>query len=725
MQAPTIRQLVLVWAALVLALVNPASSALECVVGTGSGTCTESALNACLPGGGSFDGTVTFNCGASPVTITVTSTKTISADTTIDGGSLITISGGHSVGVFSVNTGVKFTVQNLTIANGNIAGGNGAGGIDNGGALTVANSTLSGNSAGATAGAIYNNNDGTLTVTSSTFNGNNSGAGAGAIYNGGALTVTNSTFVNNSAASVGGAILNGGTLTVTNSTLSGNSAGASGGAIYNGGCVSGKPCLATFKNTIVASGGENCSGAIIDGGNNIDDSATCGFTGTGCTSTSGSSFCHTNPHLDPAGLANNGGPTQTIALLAGSPAIDAGDETICSDPPVNNLDQRGYPRPGTGATTCSIGSYEYNSLPDCCQCPTSCAAPVDGSCAECAVVFGAACESEQLCVAHTPTPTPTVTLTQTPTLSPTPTPTATKTPGAGDCCQCASFCAAPVSGTCGGCVVVFRASCTGGSLCIASTATATATVTATATQTRTPTTPPATNTPAPLVGIDDCCQCPDFCAAPVSGTCGGCGVVVGASCTGGVQCATRTPTPTASVTATPTNMPTSTATYTLTVTPTVTSLPSVTPTPTRTPTATPCSCAGDCNCNGGVTVDEILTMVNIALGNTPVTTCEAGDANHDGQITVDEILTAVNHALNGCPARICGGIAGLPCGTDEVCDLRDSTCLIADLVGTCVNRPGAYPEIYDPVCGCDAVTYSNECLRLAAGATLAHVGECR
>jgi hypothetical protein len=40
--------------------------------------------------------------------------------------------------------------------------------------------------------------------------------------------------------------------------------------------------------------------------------------------------------------------------------------------------------------------------------------------------------------------------------------------------------------------------------------------------------------------------------------------------------------------------------------------------------------------------------VNIALGNTPVTTCEPGDANHDGQITVDEILTAVNNALNGC-----------------------------------------------------------------------------
>ena len=113
--------------ALLLQCLALPSRALACVVGTGTGaSCTESALTACLPGGGS----VTFNCGGA-ATITVTSTKTISADTTIDGGSLITISGGNSVGVFSVNTGVKFTVQNLTIANGNSATA-GGGGISNG-----------------------------------------------------------------------------------------------------------------------------------------------------------------------------------------------------------------------------------------------------------------------------------------------------------------------------------------------------------------------------------------------------------------------------------------------------------------------------------------------------------------------------------------------------------------------------------------------------------------
>ena len=62
----------------------------------------------------------------------------------------------------------------------------------------------------------------------------------------------------------------------------------------------------------------------------------------------------------------------------------------------------------------------------------------------------------------------------------------------------------------------------------------------------------------------------------------------------------------------------------------------------------PRPCAGDCNDDGTVTVDDILTMVNIALGSTPVGDCLAGDANYDGHVTVDEILTAVNNALNGC-----------------------------------------------------------------------------
>jgi hypothetical protein len=59
-------------------------------------------------------------------------------------------------------------------------------------------------------------------------------------------------------------------------------------------------------------------------------------------------------------------------------------------------------------------------------------------------------------------------------------------------------------------------------------------------------------------------------------------------------------------------------------------------------------CVGDCGEDGQVTVDEVLTMVELALGNSPVSNCPRGDSCGDDQITVDEILTAVNNALNGC-----------------------------------------------------------------------------
>jgi hypothetical protein len=60
------------------------------------------------------------------------------------------------------------------------------------------------------------------------------------------------------------------------------------------------------------------------------------------------------------------------------------------------------------------------------------------------------------------------------------------------------------------------------------------------------------------------------------------------------------------------------------------------------------TCVGDCGGDGVVTVDELLTMVNIALGDTPASHCPAGDGNEDGAITIDEILAAVNNVLAGC-----------------------------------------------------------------------------
>lgn len=117
---------------------------------------------------------------------------------------------------------------------------------------------------------------------------------------------------------------------------------------------------------------------------------------------------------------------------------------------------------------------------------------------------------------------------------------------------------------------------------------------------------------------------------------------------------TGTPTATATPTQDPTAAPTRTATVALTSTstPTATATPTTTPVATATPTpttiATPKPCVGDCHGLIEVSVGDLITMVNVALGNAALSACSAGDANGDGQITVDEILKAVGNGLNGC-----------------------------------------------------------------------------
>jgi UDP-3-O-[3-hydroxymyristoyl] glucosamine N-acyltransferase len=211
--------------------------------------------------------------------------------------------------------------------------------------LDVVNSTVMGNIAMGDGGGIYNNT-GTLELATSTVSGNSAADHGGGIYHVAqfgtrTVTLTNSTVSSNSAVE-GGGIFNRATLSLTNSTVAGNSTEDShGGGVYNAGGT------LELINSIVAAqaGGEDCIGSIMSLGHNLDSDGTCGLTAP-------SDIPDTDPRLGP--LADNGGPTETHALLPGSPAIDAGDDGVCPA-----TDQRGIERPQGAA--CDIGAYEYES----------------------------------------------------------------------------------------------------------------------------------------------------------------------------------------------------------------------------------------------------------------------------------------------------------------------------------------------------------------------------
>ncbi len=285
------------------------------------------------------------------------------------------------------------TVSNSTVSD-NSTSGYGGGGIYSGGSyagltLIVSDSTLSGNSTGGsgTGGGIYfGEDDGTLMVSNCALSSNSAGLGGG-IYNyafggtqvvsnctlsdnsaefGGGiynaypsttLTVDNSTLAGNSAElGDGGGIYNASGLRVVNSSLAGNSASSSNSAYGHGGGLANEGGSATLNNTIVAestSGGDLYlpSGSISGGNDLIGDGSDLGnFTNS----------VQGNPLLAP--LGNYGGPTQTMALLPGSPAIDAGSVALAVDAQGNPLttDQRGagFPRVVNGAV--DIGAFESN-----------------------------------------------------------------------------------------------------------------------------------------------------------------------------------------------------------------------------------------------------------------------------------------------------------------------------------------------------------------------------
>jgi hypothetical protein len=269
--------------------------------------------------------------------------------------------------------GIRNDRRTVTITDSTLSGNSGSdgGGIFNGGTLTVTASTLNGNFVRSYGGGI--SNSGTLTVTDSTLSGNSAGTGGGGIFSGLAATVTiTASTLSRNSANQGGGILNISPLIVSNSTISGNTASghstaggigniasdvtvlllnctisnntvtgsdATGTQLFSGRLGGSGNAIIQLRNTIISGDGSrpnvfaDTNGTFVSQGHNLSSDDGSGFlTGDG-------DLTNVDPLLGP--LQDNGGPTWTMALLPGSPAIDAGDNTDAPD-----WDQRGpgFPR---------------------------------------------------------------------------------------------------------------------------------------------------------------------------------------------------------------------------------------------------------------------------------------------------------------------------------------------------------------------------------------------
>ena len=257
-----------------------------------------------------------------------------------------TLTNGEGGGIF--NSSGTVTMTNSTIS-GNTAANNGGGISNNTGTFTIMNSTVAGNTAANNGGGIFNNT-GIFMIMNSTISGNTATNNGGGIFsNTGAVTVKTSTIAGNIATSFyGGGIYNNGSnnFTIENSTIAKNTA-TSGSGIFNP-----SPTLRTvISNTILAKPlgyGTNVSGLVTSLGYNIVSDSS----GSGWGSEDFTNSASLNAYLGT--LENNGGPTKTIALLPGSPAINRGGGSS------SDTDQRGYPRISRGVM--DIGAFEYQTV---------------------------------------------------------------------------------------------------------------------------------------------------------------------------------------------------------------------------------------------------------------------------------------------------------------------------------------------------------------------------
>jgi CSLREA domain-containing protein len=240
----------------------------------------------------------------------------------------------------------------LTIADTRLRGGdpiNNGGAIVNFGTLTLVQSFVHDNTSGGAGGGLFN--AGTAVVHSSTLSANTAGSGGGAIFSQHSLQVANSTLTGNTGSRGGAIDSSGGAVTLVNATVSFDSATAGAKEVaISAGSVS-------FVNAIIGYtvGAINCAygkkATHKDERNNLDSGTSCEFS-----SANGS-----RSDIPPGvgALADYGGLTPTMQLLAGSPAIDSGNNGVCAAAPINNVDQRGVARITAIDPVCDIGAFEY------------------------------------------------------------------------------------------------------------------------------------------------------------------------------------------------------------------------------------------------------------------------------------------------------------------------------------------------------------------------------
>ena len=289
-------------------------------------------------------GTIALSMGALPAIST--NLLTIAGP----GANVLTVSGGGSSGILSITsgssaTGAGITISGLTLGDGSAASG---GAVVNAGTLALSACALTDDSATSAGGGV--DNTGTLTLTDCTLSGDTAANQGGGIYNyKGAVTLSNCTLSGNTAH-YGGAIYDLlATVTLANCTVASNS------AFFMGGIDAPSSGSMNLFNTIVAGN----SGVISPVRSQATITSSRARIGIGSFTTGvDGNIVGVNPMLGP--LAYNGGPTETMALLPGSPAINAGDSTIPGGTALSaaySTDQRGAQR--IKAAAVDIGAFEY------------------------------------------------------------------------------------------------------------------------------------------------------------------------------------------------------------------------------------------------------------------------------------------------------------------------------------------------------------------------------